>query len=77
MHTEALLYGMLIPPKQKTAEKSPPCRQQISVIPFTPDRYGHFTKRMKQDSAARMEALIKANLSLQRENRRKPSRKLR
>ena len=28
---------------------------------FTLDRYGHFTERMKQDSAARMEAFIKAN----------------
>lgn len=28
---------------------------------FTLDRYGHFTERMKQDSAARMEGFIKAN----------------
>ena len=27
---------------------------------FTLDRYGHFTERMKQDSAARMEGFIKA-----------------
>lgn len=28
---------------------------------FTLDRYGHFTERMRQDSAARMEDFIKAN----------------
>ena len=28
---------------------------------FTLDRYGHFTEQMKKDSAARMEAFIKAN----------------
>lgn len=27
---------------------------------FTLDRYGHFTERMKQDSATRMEGFIKA-----------------
>lgn len=31
---------------------------------FTLDRYGHFTEKMKQDSAARMEAFIKSNLNL-------------
>lgn len=31
---------------------------------FTLDKYGHFTERMKQDSASRMEAFIKANLNL-------------
>lgn len=31
---------------------------------FTLDRYGHFTERMKQDSAARMEAFIKDVLNL-------------
>ena len=31
---------------------------------FTLDRYGHFTERMKQDSAARMEAFIKGVLNL-------------
>lgn len=31
---------------------------------FTLDRYGHFTERMKQDSAARMEGFIKAVLNL-------------
>ena len=30
--------------------------------------YGHFTERMKQDSAARMEGFIKDVLGLQREN---------
>ena len=30
---------------------------------FTLDRYGHFTERMKQDSAARMEGFIKAVFS--------------
>lgn len=35
---------------------------------FTLDRYGHFTERMKEDSAARMEAFIKAHIILQREN---------
>ncbi len=31
---------------------------------FTLDRYGHFTERMKQDSAARMEGFIKGVLGL-------------
>ena len=31
---------------------------------FTLDRYGHFTERMKQDSAARMESFIKGVLGL-------------
>lgn len=31
---------------------------------FTLDRYGHFTERMKQDSAARMESFIKGVLNL-------------
>lgn len=31
---------------------------------FTLDKYGHFTERMKQDSASRMEHFIKANLNL-------------
>jgi len=31
---------------------------------FTLDRYGHFTERMKQDSAARMEGFIKGVLNL-------------
>ncbi len=31
---------------------------------FTLDRYGHFTERMKQDSAARMESFIKDVLNL-------------
>lgn len=31
---------------------------------FTLDRYGHFTERMKQDSAARMEGFIKDVLNL-------------
>ena len=31
---------------------------------FTLDRYGHFTERMKQDSATRMEAFIKGVLNL-------------
>lgn len=31
---------------------------------FTLDRYGHFTERMKQDSAARMEGFIKSVLNL-------------
>lgn len=31
---------------------------------FTLDRYGHFTERMKQDSAARMESFIKDILNL-------------
>ena len=31
---------------------------------FTLDRYGHFTERMKQDSAARMENFIKGVLNL-------------
>lgn len=31
---------------------------------FTLDRYGHFTERMKQDSAARMESFIKNSLRL-------------
>ena len=31
---------------------------------FTLDRYGHFTERMKQDSASRMQAFITANLKL-------------
>ena len=35
-----------------------------SSAAFTLDKYGHFTERMKQDSASRMEAFIKANLNL-------------
>ena len=31
---------------------------------FTLDRYGHFTERMRQDSAARMEGFIKGVLGL-------------
>lgn len=31
---------------------------------FTLDRYGHFTERMKQDSAQRMESFIKGVLNL-------------
>ena len=31
---------------------------------FTLDKYGHFTERMKQDSAARMESFIKNVLNL-------------
>ena len=31
---------------------------------FTLDRYGHFTERMKEDSAARMESFIKGVLNL-------------
>ena len=31
---------------------------------FTLDRYGHFTERMKQDSAARMEGFIRGVLNL-------------
>ncbi len=31
---------------------------------FTLDRYGHFTERMRQDSAARMEGFIKNVLNL-------------
>ncbi len=31
---------------------------------FTLDRYGHFTERMQQDSAARMEGFIKDVLGL-------------
>ena len=31
---------------------------------FTLDRYGHFTERMKQDSAARMEDFIRGVLNL-------------
>ena len=31
---------------------------------FTLDRYGHFTDRMKQDSAARMEGFMKSVLNL-------------
>lgn len=31
---------------------------------FTLDRYGHFTERMKQDSAARMEGFMKTVLNL-------------
>ena len=35
-----------------------------SSAAFTLDRYGHFTERMKQDSAARMENFIKSVLNL-------------
>ena len=35
-----------------------------SSAAFTLDKYGHFTERMKQDSASRMEAFIQANLNL-------------
>ncbi len=31
---------------------------------FTPDKYGHFAERMKQDSAARMERFLKDALDL-------------
>jgi len=31
---------------------------------FTLDKYGHFTERMKQDSAARMEGFMKGVLNL-------------
>ena len=31
---------------------------------FTLDRYGHFTERMKQDSAARMDGFMKSVLNL-------------
>lgn len=31
---------------------------------FTLDKYGHFTERMKQDSAARMENFMKEVLNL-------------
>lgn len=31
---------------------------------FTLDKYGHFTERMKQDSAARMESFMKDVLNL-------------
>lgn len=35
-----------------------------SSAAFTPDRYGHFTEQMKQDSASRMEKFIKGVLNL-------------
>ena len=35
-----------------------------STAAFTLDRYGHFTERMKQDSAARMEGFMKEVLGL-------------
>lgn len=40
------------------------CNLGHATASFTLDRYGHFTERMKQDSAARMETFIKDSLKI-------------